>query len=95
MADEISEVTYLDLTGLKCPLPALRTRKALRQLPPGTLLVVTCTDPMAVIDIPHLVREEGDTLVRQDRDASVLTFAIRRNFTIPGTVAENTRSTPH
>jgi tRNA 2-thiouridine synthesizing protein A len=51
--------TRLDLTGLKCPLPALRTAKALKALSPGEVLEVHCTDPLAVIDIPNLVRETG------------------------------------
>jgi TusA-related sulfurtransferase len=37
----------LDLTGLKCPLPALKTRKALKALQPGDLLEVHCTDPLS------------------------------------------------
>ncbi|MGU3358721.1 sulfurtransferase TusA family protein [Methylobacterium sp. M6A4_1b] len=89
------ETTHLDLTGLKCPLPVLRTRKALRRMAPGDVLVVTCTDPMSAIDIPHLVRQVGDALVEQERGADRLIFTIRRSHTIPGTVAENTRSTPH
>jgi tRNA 2-thiouridine synthesizing protein A len=52
--------TKLDLTGLKCPLPALKTRKALKSLNPGDRLEVHCTDPLSVIDIPNLVRETGD-----------------------------------
>ena len=52
--------TKLDLTGLKCPLPALKTRKALKALKPGDLLEVHCTDPLSVIDIPNLIRETGD-----------------------------------
>lgn len=68
----------LDLSGLKCPLPALKTRKALQRLAPGDRLVVTCTDPMAAIDIPNLVRETGDELERQDRTGTALVFAIRR-----------------
>ncbi|MFD2248750.1 tRNA 2-thiouridine synthesizing protein A [Pseudochelatococcus lubricantis] len=56
------ETVHLDLRGLKCPLPALRTRKALARAAPGTLLVVACTDPLAGIDIPHLVRETGHIL---------------------------------
>ncbi|KQP30503.1 hypothetical protein ASF49_13410 [Methylobacterium sp. Leaf104] len=95
MIETDSETTHLDLTGLKCPLPALRTRKALRRISPGQVLVVTCTDPMAVIDIPHLVRDMGDILVGQERGPDNLIFTIRRSLTIPGTVAENTRSTPH
>jgi len=52
--------TRLDLTGLKCPLPVLRTRKALRGLRPGERLEVHCSDPLAVIDIPHLIAQTGD-----------------------------------
>jgi tRNA 2-thiouridine synthesizing protein A len=44
--------TKLDLTRLECPLPALKTRKALKALTPGDLLEVRCTDPLSVIDIP-------------------------------------------
>jgi tRNA 2-thiouridine synthesizing protein A len=52
--------TKLDLTGLKCPLPALKTRKALKALTPGAILEVHCTDPLSVIDIPNLIQETGD-----------------------------------
>jgi len=55
-------ITKLDLSGLKCPLPALKTRKALKSLTPGDWLEVRCTDPLAVIDIPHLVGVMGDRL---------------------------------
>jgi tRNA 2-thiouridine synthesizing protein A len=68
--------TFLDLSGLKCPLPALKTRKALQRLGPGDRLVVTCTDPMAAIDIPHLLGETGDTLEEQNRTADALVFRI-------------------
>ena len=67
----------LDLTGLKCPLPALRTRKALRTLAPGTRLVVTATDPLAGIDIPNVVREEGARIEVQARDGASWRFTIR------------------
>jgi tRNA 2-thiouridine synthesizing protein A len=70
--------TPLDLRGLKCPLPALRTRKVLRKLAPGELLVVECTDPLAAIDIPHLIRETGDVLERLETTPELLTFYIRR-----------------
>ena len=68
----------LNLRGLRCPLPALRTRKMLRTLAPGELLIVECTDPLAIIDIPHLVREMGDTLERQDAADGLYVFYIRR-----------------
>jgi tRNA 2-thiouridine synthesizing protein A len=75
--DEASETT-IDLRGLKCPLPALRTRKALSRLSAGATLVVECTDPLAEIDIPNLVRETGDELQDKARYNDVLVFRIRK-----------------
>jgi tRNA 2-thiouridine synthesizing protein A len=66
----------LDLSGLKCPLPALRTRKALKALASGARLSVICTDPMSAIDIPHLLRETGDALTGQHDADGKLTFEI-------------------
>ena len=66
-ADEAPECIDIDLSGLKCPLPVLRTRKALRALSPARTLAVTCTDPLAMIDIPNLVREEGARLDAAER----------------------------
>ncbi|GLS46456.1 sulfurtransferase TusA family protein [Methylobacterium brachythecii] len=76
---EITEAApiALDLTGLKCPLPALRTRKALRSLSPGGRLTVTATDPLATIDIPNAAREEGARVEAQERDGAVTRFVIR------------------
>lgn len=68
----------LDLMGLKCPLPALRTRKALAELPAGARLVVVCTDPMAVIDIPHVAQETGAACEGRTVDAGRVTFTLRK-----------------
>nr|WP_165820197.1 sulfurtransferase TusA family protein [Microvirga sp. KLBC 81] len=68
----------LDLSGLKCPLPVLRTRKALLSMSPGDQLRVICTDPLAGIDVPNLIRELGDTLVEQHQDEKRITFLIAR-----------------
>lgn len=70
--------TELDLVGLKCPLPALKTRKALKPLASGSVLRVICTDPMAAIDIPNLVRETGDVLEASEKAAERLIFVIRK-----------------
>ena len=68
----------LDLSGLKCPLPVLRTRKALRALKSGDRLEVTCTDPLAAIDLPNLIRETGDILEEQRWDEARTRFLIRK-----------------
>ncbi len=70
--------TTLDLTGLKCPLPALRTRKALKALKPGDLLEVRCTDPLAAIDIPNLVRQTGDRIETTERGVQDIVFLIEK-----------------
>jgi tRNA 2-thiouridine synthesizing protein A len=74
----IMTATKLDLTGLKCPLPALKTRKALKALKPGDLLEVHCTDPLSVIDIPNLIRETGDKLETTERAAHGFVFVIEK-----------------
>jgi tRNA 2-thiouridine synthesizing protein A len=71
-------ITKLDLTGLKCPLPALKTRKALKGLVPGDRLEVHCTDPMAVIDIPNLIRETGDHVEISARADTHVVFLIEK-----------------
>jgi tRNA 2-thiouridine synthesizing protein A len=68
----------LNLQGLKCPLPALRTRKALTGLASGDLLVIECTDPLAAIDIPNLLNQTGDTIEASSRADKVITFRIRK-----------------
>jgi tRNA 2-thiouridine synthesizing protein A len=70
--------TRLDLTGLKCPLPALRTAKALKSLSPGEVLEVHCTDPLAVIDIPNLVQQTGDMIAIIEQSEQRTVFLIEK-----------------
>jgi tRNA 2-thiouridine synthesizing protein A len=70
--------TKLDLSGLKCPLPALKTRKALKSVKPGDFLEVHCTDPLSVIDIPNLIRETGDKIEIKQRDEKRIVFLIEK-----------------
>jgi tRNA 2-thiouridine synthesizing protein A len=66
----------LDLTGLKCPLPVLKTRKALQRAASGARLEVHCTDPMALIDIPVLIGQTGDRIESTARGGEVIVFVI-------------------
>jgi tRNA 2-thiouridine synthesizing protein A len=76
--------TKLDLTGLKCPLPALKTRKALKSVKTGDFLEVHCTDPLSVIDIPNLIRETGDRVEIKQRDQDRIVFLIEKADEISG-----------
>lgn len=69
--------TVLNLRGLKCPLPALKARKTLTKLSAGDILVLECTDPLVVIDIPNLVRETGDVLEESSRQKKPALFVFR------------------
>jgi tRNA 2-thiouridine synthesizing protein A len=68
----------LDLCGLRCPIPALKTRKALTSVAPGDILEVHCTDPLSVIDIPNLIRETGDKVEIAERDDRGIVFLIEK-----------------
>ena len=73
-----SDPAAVNMRGLKCPLPALKTRKLLAKMAPGEVLVIECTDPLTSIDIPNLLRETGDSLVSDGKKGRVLTFRIRK-----------------
>lgn len=68
----------MNLRGLKCPLPTLRVKKMLSGLKSGDIVVAECTDPLAAIDIPNLVRQTGDVLEEKAEADGVLTFRIRK-----------------
>jgi tRNA 2-thiouridine synthesizing protein A len=78
MTIDAPDPMILDLRGLNCPLPALRTLKALRAIAPGAMLIVECTDPMAAIDVPHCVSRNGHKLEDKSTEGGVLRFRIRR-----------------
>ena len=68
----------VDLSGLRCPLPVLRTKKALSQLKVGELLCVYATDPDSEQDIPAFVRQAGHTLEQCRKDGDGYRFYIRK-----------------
>jgi tRNA 2-thiouridine synthesizing protein A len=70
--------TTLDLRGLRCPLPALKTRKALTRLAGGDRLVVECTDPLSTLDIPNLINQTGDVLEDTRTGEGLFVFRIRK-----------------
>ncbi|MGE0230375.1 MAG: sulfurtransferase TusA family protein [Flavobacteriaceae bacterium] len=68
----------LDLRGLKCPFPVLRTRKAMEDLPSGAVLVAEATDPAARIDFPHFCNEGGHALLDYRERDGIHSFTIRK-----------------
>jgi tRNA 2-thiouridine synthesizing protein A len=68
----------LDAKGLKCPLPVLRARKAMKEIPRGEVLQVLATDPGAVTDFAHFCETTGHELVESTREGDVYRFLIRK-----------------
>lgn len=68
----------LDTSGLKCPLPVLKAKKALKTLAAGDRLKVIATDPGAMKDFRHFCEASGDTLECATEDDGVLTFVINK-----------------
>jgi tRNA 2-thiouridine synthesizing protein A len=73
-----SEAT-LDLRGLKCPLPALFARRVLERAKPATTLEVLTDDPMAIVDVPHMCRQEGFEVLVEEKTAGGARFLLRKN----------------
>jgi tRNA 2-thiouridine synthesizing protein A len=73
MADQV-----LDAKGLNCPLPILRAKKALKDVPMGGTLQVIATDPGAVKDFEAFCRTTGNELMESNEDGKVFSFLIKR-----------------
>lgn len=68
----------LDTTGLFCPLPVLKTRRAIQRVEIGDTLTVMVTDPASRIDMRHYCNTSGNTMVEAREENRVLIYVIRR-----------------
>jgi len=71
-------MTELDTKGLRCPLPVLRARKALKGLETGAILRIEATDPGAVQDFRSFCDTTGHELVNSGEADGIFTFEIRK-----------------
>jgi tRNA 2-thiouridine synthesizing protein A len=70
---------YLDTSGLTCPIPILKAKKALNDMAPGALLEVIATDPAAPRDFEAFCKASGNALEGSSQDGDRYTFLIRRS----------------
>jgi tRNA 2-thiouridine synthesizing protein A len=68
----------LDLKGLSCPLPIVKTAKAIKELASGEVIEVFATDPGAVPDFAAWCRSTGHTLVESTLEGGVYRFVVRK-----------------
>lgn len=74
----MTEPILLDTKGLRCPLPVLKARKALRDLDAGMVLRVLATDPGAIKDFEAFCKTTGHRLLHHSQDAGILVFEIQK-----------------
>lgn len=77
MSEEMIAIE-LDVKGLNCPLPILRTKKALSGMNSGDLIRVLATDAGAVQDFAAFARHTGNAILRQCEQDGVFEFVLRR-----------------
>lgn len=68
----------LDLKGLSCPLPIVKTAQAIKELASGELLEALATDPGSVADFKAWCSSTGNELVEQSEEGGVFRFVIRK-----------------
>jgi tRNA 2-thiouridine synthesizing protein A len=66
----------VDARGHRCPTPSLRLQKAMREAGPGARLTLLATDPMARIDVPHLMAGIGGRVVSIGETDGILTIEV-------------------
>lgn len=68
----------VDTKGLSCPMPIVRTKKAMDELTAGQILEIHATDKGAIADIPAWAKSSGNELVNSQEDGDVLKFWIKK-----------------
>ena len=74
----MAEPIILDAKGLRCPLPVLKARKAMKDLPTGGTLRVLATDPGAIKDFEAFCKTTGHRLLTASQDGDILIFDIQK-----------------
>ncbi|WP_412480837.1 sulfurtransferase TusA family protein [Azonexus sp. IMCC34839] len=68
----------LDVKGLNCPLPILRTKKTLAEMESGQILRVQATDPGSLKDFPAFAKQTGNELVEQAEEDKIFVYFLKR-----------------
>ncbi len=76
MPDQVDQ--EVDATGLTCPLPILRAKKALAQMQSGQILKVIATDGGSATDFPVFAKQTGNELIAQDKTGEAFVFYLKR-----------------
>ena len=78
---EISNIVFnaeVDAIGMNCPLPILRTKKALATMQSGEVLKIMATDAGAAHDFPAFAKQTGNELIGTTTEGNILVFFLKR-----------------
>lgn len=78
MTEQLKVDKTLDLKGLLCPMPVVEISKAIKDLPVGSVIEATATDPGVLADIPAWTRTTGNELVKIEREGNLIKFLVRK-----------------
>ena len=68
----------LNLKGLSCPLPVVKTAKAMKDVAPGDMVEVFATDPGSVPDFKAWAQSTGNQLVESTQEGAVYRFLLKK-----------------
>ena len=68
-----------DFRGLKCPLPVLKTKRALKEVKEGEIIKVLADDPAANLDFKHFCEVSGNILVKIIKEKNIINCLIQKN----------------
>jgi tRNA 2-thiouridine synthesizing protein A len=68
----------LNLKGLSCPLPIVKTAKAMKDLAPGEIVEVLATDPGSVPDFKAWAQSTGNQLIESTQEGAVYRFVLKK-----------------
>lgn len=77
--DKSQAQVTLDLKGLSCPMPVVKTKKALDSMQAGQVLFVEVTDKGSKADIPAMLKRTGNELLGVEEKDNVFNFLIKKN----------------
>ncbi len=76
--DKTKANVSIDLKGMSCPMPVLKTKKALDSMTAGQVLFVEATDKGSKADIPAMLNRTGNELLESEDNGNIFAFLIKK-----------------
>lgn len=73
----MTNMIEIDARGYRCPMPVLKLRRALDDAPPGTIIRLIATDPVALKDVPAFCREVDVEITSQKQGKDCFWFEVK------------------